>query len=92
MIINYTIYLPARCMLGRALTGTEAMPSIFRKSRSGAGPSMIERARALINEHGAGARRVADGRAAIARENGDLRQMQEWRKLGVLIDILQGVK
>jgi len=68
------------------------MPSIFRASRAGAGPSRIERARSLISEHGADARRIADGRAALARDNGDLRQMREWRKLGVLIDTLLGGK
>ena len=68
------------------------MPSIFPRIRAGAGPSRLERARSLISEHGGEARRIADGRAASARESGELRQMQEWRKLGVLIDALTGTK
>lgn len=68
------------------------MPSIYRESRGGAGPSRLQRARSLISEHGVEARRFADGRATIARENGELRQMQEWRKLGVLIAALLGGK
>ena len=68
------------------------MPPIFRDNRAGTGPSRLQRARHLISEHGAEARRIADGQAAIARDSGALRQMQEWRKLGVLIDTLLGGK